>query len=206
MGLLIAGLVTLISSGLFSGKTPAAGESSPPTTVNPRLIDRQPQVAMESPLLPDSGAARSSANSTLIIPAIGVRAAIVPQGIDKTQGDVGNLAVPWAANAVGWWDGGPAPGQGGVAVMAGHRVANWALWRLPDLRAGDAIELIGTNGRITNWIVRDLQEMPKADLPSSLWMEGGVPQLALVTCGGPFDYSTRHYRDNIVVWATPASM
>jgi sortase (surface protein transpeptidase) len=156
-------------------------------------------------MLRDAGVPPPSSGPTLIIPAIGVRAAIIPEGIDKTPGDVGNLTVPWAANEVGWWDGGPAPGQGGVAVMTGHRVVNWAFWRLPDLRAGDAIEVIGTNGQLTHWTVQTLQEMPKADLPSSLWVEGGVPKLALVTCGGPFNNSTRHYRDNIVVWATPAS-
>lgn len=47
--------------------------------------------------------------------------------------------------------------------------------------------------------------MRKANLPSSLWMKGGLPELALVTCGGTFNYSTGHYDDNIVVWATPAS-
>jgi hypothetical protein len=33
----------------------------------------------------------------------------------------------------------------------------------------------------------------------------GAPRLTLITCGGPFDSRTRHYRDNIVVTAEPVS-
>ena len=29
-----------------------------------------------------------------------------------------------------------------------------------------------------------------------------TPVLRLVTCGGQFDHSTRHYRSNIIVFAT----
>ncbi len=53
-------------------------------------------------MLPTSG---TPAGPTLVIPAIGVRAAIVPEGIDNTPGDVGNLSAPSTAGEVGWWDG-----------------------------------------------------------------------------------------------------
>ena len=33
----------------------------------------------------------------------------------------------------------------------------------------------------------------------------GAPRLTLITCGGPFDAQTRHYRDDIVVTAEPES-
>lgn len=32
-----------------------------------------------------------------------------------------------------------------------------------------------------------------------------TPRLVLVTCGGTFDWDTRHYRDNVVVYPLPAS-
>jgi len=41
-------------------------------------------------------------------------------------------------------------------------------------------------------------------LPASLWVTTGQPKLALVTCGGPFDATTGHYSDNLIVWATEA--
>jgi LPXTG-site transpeptidase (sortase) family protein len=152
-------------------------------------------------MLPTSG---TPAGPTLIIPAIGVRAAIVPEGIDNTPGDVGNLSAPSTAGQVGWWDGGPAPGQGGVAVITGHRVNDWAFWRLPELQTGDTIAVIGTNGQTTNWTVSSIQQQLKAELPSSVWTVGGPPMLALVTCGGTFNSAIGHYNDNVVVWATPA--
>jgi len=36
-----------------------------------------------------------------------------------------------------------------------------------------------------------------------LFRTDGPPMLTLVTCGGPFDSATHHYRDNIVVSAAP---
>jgi hypothetical protein len=45
--------------------------------------------------------------------------------------------------------------------------------------------------------------MLKKDLPTGIYSRNGSPRLVLVTCGGPFDVSTGHYRDNIVVTASP---
>src|SRR6516225_11526280 len=78
--------------------------------------------------------------SRLSIPTIGVAASVVPEGLDSS----GQLEVPplFAANLVGWWQGGPAPGQDGAAVIDGH-VDNVSgplvFWRLKDLRPGDRI-------------------------------------------------------------------
>ena len=46
--------------------------------------------------------------------------------------------------------------------------------------------------------------MRKAALPTSIYTRAGSPKLVLVTCGGPFDAKTGHYRDNVVVTAVPA--
>jgi hypothetical protein len=46
--------------------------------------------------------------------------------------------------------------------------------------------------------------MPKEKLPTDIYSRRGRPRLVLVTCGGPFDEATRHYRDNVVVTAVPA--
>jgi len=209
--LLVAGGLAL-GTGLFSpgtapvsappttfGKVPVA-RHSPPTTANPNLIDRQPPAGKESSLLPTDGAT----GPTIIIPAIGVRAGIIAEGIDQTPGDVGNLSAPESANQVGWWDGGPAPGQGGTAVLTGHRVSDWAFWNLGDVQTGDTVQVIGTNGQTTNWVVSSVQQMLKTQLPPAVWTKGGSPMLALVTCGGTFNYSIGHYNDNILVWAKPA--
>jgi hypothetical protein len=46
--------------------------------------------------------------------------------------------------------------------------------------------------------------MLKADLPTDIWSQRTPNRLFVVTCGGPFDPVTRHYRDNIVLTAVPA--
>jgi hypothetical protein len=49
-----------------------------------------------------------------------------------------------------------------------------------------------------------VRTMPKPQLPTDIWSQTGKEHLVLVTCGGPFDQATRHYRDNVVVTAVPA--
>ena len=134
-----------------------------------------------------------------------MEAAIVPEGIDRTPGNAGNLAIPSDVRDVGWWDGGPAPGQAGTAVLASHRAEGGAFWNLPSLRAGDAIETTSADGRIIAWTVTRVQQLLKADLPDSLWNDRGPPTLALVTCGGVFNHSIGHYDDNVIVWAVPTA-
>ena len=46
-------------------------------------------------------------------------------------------------------------------------------------------------------------QYPKAALPADYFGRGGPSRLVLITCGGTFDSSTRHYRDNVVVVAEP---
>jgi LPXTG-site transpeptidase (sortase) family protein len=139
----------------------------------------------------------------LVIPRLGITAPVVPEGIDHTPGDVGNLTIPSDVREVGWWDGGPAPGQAGTAVLASHRAADGVFWTLPELETGDRIQVIGTNGRTTQWKVTDVQQLLKADLPDTIWKDSGPPKVALVTCGGQFNYPIGHYDDNVIVWATP---
>lgn len=204
-GLVAALVVSAIGSGGPAGHPSAVSSerhlaTSPVTAVDSKLIDRQAPAGRLSALLPGRA---GSASPSLIIPALGVRAPVLPEGIDQTPGDRGNLAVPSNAREVGWWDGGPAPGQGGVAVVAGHRAVGGAFWQLPQLQTGAAIQVTGTNGQTTTWKVTQVQQLLKAQLPESIWTEGGPPKLALVTCGGGFNYAIGHYNDNVIVWAAP---
>jgi hypothetical protein len=48
-------------------------------------------------------------------------------------------------------------------------------------------------------------QVDKDELPAEeLFRTGGPPTLTLITCGGAFDRSIRHYRDNIILRARPA--
>ncbi len=74
------------------------------------------------------------------------------------------------------------------------------------VRPGDKIVVANVDGRTTTWTVAsNPQVMSKAALARLAWPTSGPPYLALVTCGGPFDYSTGHYLDNVVVYASPAA-
>ncbi len=47
-------------------------------------------------------------------------------------------------------------------------------------------------------------QVDKDELPTQeLFRVTGTPTLTLITCGGSFDRSVRHYEDNIVVRAVP---
>ena len=52
----------------------------------------------------------------LVIPAIGVNAAIQKVGITSK----GEMEVPENASKVGWFEFGPRPGERGSAIIAGH--------------------------------------------------------------------------------------
>ena len=159
--------------------------------------------------------------SLLIIPSLHVRAPLVPTGAVGAP-ETASLMIPPDIHEVGWWDGevrdgrrtihedAPAPGQPGVALIAGHvdSAANGpgALFDLRYLRAGDFIEISDSASHLSTWVVDGRPQMtPKAQLPPQLWVTKGPAQLALVTCGGPFDAATGHYVDNVIVWASELS-
>jgi uncharacterized repeat protein (TIGR01451 family) len=159
-------------------------------------------------------------HARLVIPRLGVRARLVATGGVGKPGTA-SLTIPSDVHTVGWWDGfvthgttrvrtaAPAPGDAGVAIIAGHvdsaSAGPGALYRLGRLDIGDRIRIVGLNRRTTTWVVRSKPRLAlKASLPRALFKTTGKPRLAVVTCGGPFDASTGHYRDNVIVWASPA--
>ena len=138
----------------------------------------------------------------LAIPAIGVTARVVPEGL----GPGGTLAIPPPAQ-VGWYDRGPAPGQSGTTVLAGHIDDNGvpgALLRLNDVQVGAAIRVTTASGRVAGYTVTRRQLLLQQNLAhSGLLSQQGAPALVLISCGGAYDAATHLYLDNIVVVATP---
>jgi sortase (surface protein transpeptidase) len=140
--------------------------------------------------------------ATITIPRIGVRAPIVAVGLRAD----GAMQVP-EPDQVGWYRHGPRPGADGPAVLVGHldsRTGPAVFYRLRELRPGDQI-LIGQHGGSTlRFLVGRLERHPKTALPTSrIWTDASRPLLRLITCGGSFDRSTGHYRDNLIVYASP---
>jgi hypothetical protein len=131
-------------------------------------------------------------------------AEVVPVGLDPRNGD---LAVPPSAVAVAWYEDGPAPGQSGISVLAAH--VDWhgqrgVFFTLRSVHIGATAQVWLANGRAARFTVTRREEVAKSDLDGLLvGSRAGPPQLALITCGGDFDWQTHHYADNVVVFAQP---
>jgi hypothetical protein len=63
---------------------------------------------------------------------------------------------------------------------------------------------VTAGGSIYVYRVTSLRTFRKRASPTSIYSGTGPPRLVLVTCGGPFDRASGHYRDNVVVTAVPA--
>jgi Sortase domain len=134
-----------------------------------------------------------------------IDAPVAPIGIDVVGGVLG---VPLQIARTGWWRDGSRPTDAsGVVLVAGHVdsavAGRGAFFRLPQAKLGDLIELVTRAGHTIPYRVTSIKSYRKADLPTSVWSRKGRPRLVLVTCGGPFNRETGHYRDNIVVTALP---
>jgi sortase (surface protein transpeptidase) len=135
------------------------------------------------------------------IPAIGVSSALVRLGLNPD----GTMQVPGDYGVAGWFTGGPAPGETGPAVIAGHvdsRSGPAVFYRLGDLRNGDAIKILRADGTTARFVVDNVARYPKQAFPTqAVFGPAPDPVLRLITCGGRFDRSRRSYVDNVIVTA-----
>ena len=159
-------------------------------------IDRQGQPQ------PQPGTAAPPGPSTLSIPRIGARAAIV--GIGRKANGAMETPDP---GQVGWYRHGPRPGEPGPAVLVGHvdtKTAPDVFHRLRQLRPGDEILVGQADGTTSRFLVGRLEQHAKTALPTNrIWTKANRPLLRLITCAGSFDNATGHYRDNLIVYASP---
>jgi hypothetical protein len=140
----------------------------------------------------------------LRVAPLGVDAPVVRESVD----DGGALALPEDPRTVGWWGAGAAPGAPlGTIVLAGHvdseQQGAGALFRLARTPVGARVVLSGPRGD-ASYAVQARRRFAKDDLPwRDLFRQDVGARLLLVTCGGDFDPATRHYTDNVVVYAVP---
>jgi LPXTG-site transpeptidase (sortase) family protein len=138
------------------------------------------------------------------IPAIGVSAPVIPLGLEGDR----TLEVPEDFSETGWFTGGPEPGERGAAVIVGHvdsKTGPAVFYRLRALRPGDVIEITLEDRSTVQYRVTSSLAVRKSRFPSDLvYAQTRRPTLRLITCDGPFNSSTGHYRDNYIVFATTA--
>ena len=129
--------------------------------------------------------------AALTIEALGVSGAPVrPVGLDP---DGGAMEIP-PVDEVGWYRFGARPGDPGSTVLAAHVAYNGVdgvFRHLDDLGAGDAVTVALSDGSMHTFVVTEVAQYPKSELPAAVWAREGDPQLVLITCGGEFDAEAR---------------
>jgi len=135
------------------------------------------------------------------IPKLGVSAGVDEIGLAEN----GEIAVPEVFDRTGWYGGLEAPGEIGTAVIVGHLdsyTGPAVFIDVPTLAPGDEINVALADESIVPFIVERVEQYAKDNFPTiAVYAPSGQRSLRLITCGGKFDKKTRHYRDNVVVYA-----
>jgi hypothetical protein len=166
-----------------------------------------PVIGIHSGRLADQAESSSGAPPVRIeFPSIGVHAGIVPVGV---QPHSTSMQIPGDVDLVGWYRFSAVPGEPGTSVLVGHvdsaTQGPGAFFRIRELGVGSIVVLRLRDGAVRRFRVAARRSYPKGDLPAQTFRRFGPPELVMVTCGGAFDFATRRYAQNVVVYATPVS-
>lgn len=138
----------------------------------------------------------------LAIPYLSLKAPVVGLGLDPGR----HLATPPVDDPklVGWFQGGPTPGETGTALAVGHRDTRTGaavFANLSVLRPGRLVEARRADGRTAVYTVDAVRKYDKAHFPNEeVYGPRNRPELRLITCGGKFDRK-KGYESNVVVFA-----
>lgn len=139
----------------------------------------------------------------LDIPGIGVRSRLLSLG--DPRGPVLSVPALSQASEAAWYNFSAVPGTPGNAVLVGH-VDTYrgpaVFYDLYQLRHGEPV-YVTIGGRRVRFAVQGVTEVRKDLFPvSRIFGATNRRRLWIITCGGAFDYTTRHYMDNIIVSAS----
>lgn len=187
--------------------TPSAGPADgggPPGTTASQGDAARPGGGAPAASRSDAGAT-APLPTAVRIPAIDVRSDLITVGLNPD----GTLEVPQPGpdyDKAAWFDGSPRPGEVGPSVIEGHvdsaRGGPSVFYSLGALTPGDQVEVARQDGSRVVFAVREVRVYPKDEFPTyEVYRNTSGPELRLITCGGEFDRSTGHYRDNTVVFA-----
>ncbi|GAA3177187.1 class F sortase [Blastococcus jejuensis] len=202
----------VLGLALAIGVPTAWSLTRPPAAVGASVEQALPAPASptaEGPAIPTRDAAPAPvadapAPVRLQVPALGVDTAVDAVGVAPD----GQMAIPDDVARVGWYRFGPAPGENGSAVIAGHvddrEQGLGVLAPLREAAVGQEVTVTAADGTTTRWRVVSRELISKQVLPvDRLFSRAGPPRLTLITCGGPFLPELGSYRDNVVVIAEP---
>lgn len=147
-----------------------------------------------------SSSAVQGGSDALIVPTIGLNAALIDIAIDPD----GVLTPPEDYTEVGYWDASATPGAGsGQTVVTGHTVhtGGGVMNRLADVVDGDPLQ-IRFDGDLVDYRVRRVITLTKEQVAEKAQALFGQDRrkgrLVLVTCT---DWDGADYQSNVIVFA-----
>ncbi len=198
-------LVFALDGCNFSAATPSAAvsastvhEATTPVTATSTALPKRPGKAKATP-------------SRLLIPAIGINAAVEDVGIVPNGKWAGDMETPTQSRweHVGWYDAGPRPGERGSAVIDGHLDDQYGqpavFWNLRKLHAGDEVQVVMSNGKKLTFRVSRIASYPPQAAPlQDIFGNSGGIYLNLITCAGDWIASEGQTTLRLVVYTTLA--
>lgn len=137
----------------------------------------------------------------LIIRKLSIEARFeVPLGLHSDR----TIEVPKGYTTVGWYGGGPTPGEIGPAIILGH-VDSYkgaaVFYHLGQLSPGDTFTVVREDGSRPEFVVDSLERYPQSDFPTDrVYGMTEDAEIRLITCSGTYNKGTMRYSHNLVVY------
>jgi len=207
----ISALMTAVGVAIIAvALTGAAGTARSPILPEPESF-AAPSVAAPAAARPDATETpppaptpvpSSAPVDRLVIPKIGVDAAIVVLGVDKN----GVMQDPKGPREVAWYNFSAHPGWTGNAVFAGHvdyhDYGPAVFWKLRELHAGDEVDVRLADGSVFKYAVVSLSVYTAGEEPvQEIVGPTDSEVMTMITCTGTFDSRSRQYDKRVVVRA-----
>jgi hypothetical protein len=196
--LLLAGCTAAPAAMPVPSPTPTAVAAAPVAAALPDIPVVSGRIPVARPPQPPVSVEVPAAGIAVPVSAVGLR----PDGL---------MDIPENVAIAGWYSYGPDPlTKTGTTVIAAHvdslEYGLGPFAGLKNLPAGSEIIVTVANGTKARYQVESITNYPKAQLPvSEVFDREGSRRLALITCGGTFDYTNLTYSDNVVVIAKPVT-
>ena len=204
-----AGVAELYQAGTTSGGPPRPASNVlgklPPATTGLGKGSKGGKPGAEATLNPLAPMPFSQPMQ-IAIPAVNLAADIISVDLNAD----GSIGTPPLANAkvAGWYDRGPAPGQGGAAVLDAHVDSSLmtdyrgAFFYLGLTKPGMEIDVTRADHSVAVFTIDEVEVALKTDFPTDqVYAPTSYPSLRLITCGGDFDKKTHEYLGNTIVYA-----
>lgn len=184
--------------------TPRPGAGAGEAGASPSPRRRPPEVGRNDASLEALTPRRTPPPVRLRVPGLGLDATVRPVGVAVDR----QMRLPADPRVLGWYRFGPAPGDGGSVVLAGHvdsrRYGVGPLAALQTIDVGERVEVVTGSGEVRSFRVDSIERFDRQALPAGVFSRTGPERLRLVTCTGPYLPESGGYQENLVVTAVPA--